>query len=94
MSCERVSTFDERPIYVRFFLQMSDCRLIYSDMLHASPRNANPKRTRFPGITADARLLGVHRVTLYKMLSGYPGFVGLKTLRTRYDDLQRAKATA
>jgi len=63
-------------------------------MLHASPRNANPKRTRFPGITADARRLGVHRVTLYKMLSGYPGFVGLKTLRARYDELQRAKAAS
>ena len=27
-------------------------------------------RTRFPGITADARKLGVNRVALYKMLCG------------------------
>lgn len=50
------------------------------------------QRIRFPGITADARTLGVHRVTLYKMLSGYPGFSGLKTLRKRYDTLKRRQA--
>lgn len=49
------------------------------------------KRVRFPGITADARKLGVHRVTLYKMLTGYPGFAELKTLRHRYEALQRGK---
>jgi DNA-binding phage protein len=47
------------------------------------------KRTRFPGITADARELGVNRVTLYKMLAGYPGFAELKTLRKRYTTLKR-----
>ena len=53
-----------------------------------------PKRTRFPGITADARELGVNRVTLYKMLAGYPGFVGLKTLRKRYNALKSRQATS
>jgi hypothetical protein len=38
-------------------------------------------RTRFPGITADARALSVNRATLFKMLRGYPGFANLKTLR-------------
>jgi len=53
---------------------------------------AHSKRIRFPGITADAQRLGVHRVTLYKMLTGYPGFGELKTLRRRYEALQRKKA--
>ena len=51
-------------------------------------------RTRFPGITADARELGVNRVTLYKMLAGYPGFAELKTLRKRYTTLKRRQATS
>ncbi len=50
------------------------------------------KRTRFPGITADARHLGVHRVTLYKMLCGYPGFAELKSLRRRYEAMQKRRA--
>ena len=53
------------------------------------PVRRKPKQVRFPGIIADAQALGVHRVTLYKMLAGYPGFVGLKTLRRRYDALKR-----
>ena len=55
-----------------------------------------PRRTgtRFPGITADARELGVHRVTLYKMLADYPGFAGLKTLRKRYTTLKRRQAAS
>jgi hypothetical protein len=52
------------------------------------------KRTRFPGITADARKLGVNRATLFKMLRGYPGFANLKTLRRRYDALQTRKGGA
>jgi hypothetical protein len=70
-----------------------------SSTLHASTVETNPKnrgrastRIRFPGITADAKRLGVNRVTLYKMLAGYPGFVGLKTLRRRYDRLQKRRA--
>lgn len=52
------------------------------------------KRTRFPGITADARALGVNRATLYKMLVGYPGFAELRGLRRRYDALSaRVPAT-
>ena len=58
--------------------------------MHSAP--ARPERTRFPGITADAQRLGVNRATLYKMLAGYPGFAGLKTLRRRYEALQRRKA--
>jgi len=54
-------------------------------------RAIRAKRIRYPGITGDSRRLGVHRVTLYKMLRGYPGFAGLKTLRRRYEALQKAK---
>jgi hypothetical protein len=50
--------------------------------------------TKFPGIVEDAKALGVNRVTLWKMLNGVPGFAGLKTLRQRYDQLQRDKASA
>jgi hypothetical protein len=49
-------------------------------------------RTRFPGITEDARKLGVNRATLFKMLRGYPGFANLKTLRARYAALKRKGA--
>lgn len=49
-------------------------------------------RTRFPGITADARRLGVNRATLFKMLAGYPGFAGLKSLRARYRALRKEVA--
>jgi len=49
-------------------------------------------RTRFPGITADARTLKVNRATLYKMLTGYPSFKGLHSLRARYEALQAGKA--
>lgn len=51
-------------------------------------RKPTSKRTRYPGITADARELGVHRTTLYKMLRGVPGFAGLHTLRRRYEALK------
>lgn len=53
-----------------------------------------PPRTRYPGITADARELGVHRTTLYKMLRGVPGFAGLRTLRRRYEALKTRQAEA
>lgn len=72
--------------------------------MHATPKTMatrtkrpTPRRScRFPGITADARTLGVHRATLFKMLSGYPGFAELKSLRRRYEALtkQRAKKEA
>jgi hypothetical protein len=55
------------------------------------PTSAPRTATRFPGITADARALGCHRTTLFKMLSGYPGFAGLKGLRKRYATLQKNK---
>jgi len=52
------------------------------------PQSAGKKRIRYPGIVGDARKLGVNRVTLYKMLRGYHGFAGLKTLRHRYNALK------
>lgn len=54
--------------------------------------NTPARAVRFVGITADARALGVHRVTLYKMLTGKPGFAELKSLRRRYEALQSRKA--
>lgn len=68
---------------------------IFIDILNEIGAYAIPAHcTRFPGITADARELGVNRVTLYKMLAGYPGFAGLKTLRKRYTTLKRRQATS
>lgn len=58
------------------------------------PRKTKPGRrgpTAFPGITADAKTLGVNRNTLYRMLSGEKPWANLKTLRRRYDQLQREK---
>ena len=52
------------------------------------------KRTLFPGIVADARRLNVNRATLFKMLSGYPGFANLKGLRHRYNALKRQRGGA
>jgi len=57
-------------------------------------QNTRTRRIRYPGIVGDARRLGVHRMTLYKMLRGYPGYDALKTLRRRYDALQKAKGGA
>lgn len=68
---------------------------IYIDVLNAIGAYAlgarpTPRRAcRFPGITGDAKALGVHRATLFKMLAGYPGFAGLRGLRQRYDALKR-----
>jgi DNA-binding phage protein len=60
-------------------------------MIHETAVTRNKKTprgiTRFPGITQHAKALGVNRVTLYKMLMGYPSHEGLKTLRQRYDAL-------
>ncbi|MBR6388990.1 MAG: hypothetical protein IKS15_02585 [Opitutales bacterium] len=33
----------------------------------------------------------MNRVTLFRVLDGHPGFVGLKTLRRRYDELLAKK---
>lgn len=49
---------------------------------------------KFPGIGEDAKILGVNRVTLFRTLSGAPGFDGLKTLRRRYDELLATKPRA
>ncbi len=60
-------------------------------------RNRKPVRpprreTRFPGIIADARALGVNRVTLYRVLTGE--FTHLAGLRRRYDALKAAQKGA
>lgn len=52
------------------------------------PKGASIK---FPGIGEDAKILGVNRVTLFRVLDGHPGFLGLKTLRKRYDELLAKK---
>ena len=50
------------------------------------------RRKAIPDIVADARTLGVSRVTLWRLLHGKTGQFQLKTLRRRYDELQAAKA--
>ena len=50
-------------------------------------RRPQGRTVRFPGICEHAKALKCSRVTLYKMLAGYPGFVGLKGLRRRYEAL-------
>jgi hypothetical protein len=42
--------------------------------------------TRFPGICRRARVLGVNRCTLYRMLIGADGW-DLPALRVRYEQL-------
>lgn len=61
----------------------------------ATIRNKKPRgETRFPGIGKDADTLGVARVTLYKVLAGYPSHAGLKGLRRRYEALLAKKPPA
>jgi hypothetical protein len=59
-------------------------------MQYASKQSRAKRRWRFRGICADARTLGVHRNSLYKMLAG---IWKLKTLRSRYDALKREQAS-
>lgn len=47
------------------------------------------KVIRFPGIVADARTLGVNRVTLYRVLTGE--FSHLAGLRRRYAALKKTQ---
>lgn len=64
-------------------------------MTSATPKTKEKGRrriVRFPGINADARTLGVHRVTLYRVLTGE--FKHLKGLRRRYDELKAQSAEA
>jgi hypothetical protein len=49
----------------------------------SKPQRTREEMVRFPGIVADARELGVSRVTLYRVLSNYPGW-DLKKLKARY----------
>ncbi len=60
--------------------------------INATKKSGRPRGaiSKFPGITKDAKELKVHRLTLYKMLSGCPGFE-LKSLRKRYDALLQTK---
>ncbi len=61
------------------------------NMSKPEPTKPTKRRTVLhPGIVQAARDLGCSRVTLYKMLKGYPGFAELKTLRTRYEAWQKA----
>lgn len=52
-------------------------------------RATKERHWRFRGICADASVLGVHRTSLYKVLTGErPG----KNLMARYTDLKKDKA--
>ena len=63
-------------------------------MLTATPQKGTAKKVRFPGIVADAKALGVNRITLYRVLTGE--FTHLKGLKRRYLELKEkeGKATA
>lgn len=67
-------------------------------IMNATEIKRNIKRGRpkgsavkFLGIGEDAKILGVNRVTLFRVLDGHPGFTSLKTLRRRYDELLKTK---
>ena len=61
-------------------------------MLHATSekptRKQRGRKTNFPGITADAKRLGVNRSTLWRTLTGEWNLPGL---RSRYHQLQKNK---
>jgi len=60
-------------------------------MHHAAPNIQPKRRWRFRGICADARALGVHRNSLYKVLAG---IWKLKNLAARYAALKAEQAKA
>jgi hypothetical protein len=60
--------------------------------MHRNALRKKPKRkVLFPGLCADARALGVHRNSLYKVLKGE---WKLKGLRARYDALKAQQGKA
>lgn len=61
------------------------------NMLNETGKTSNKKRKLFPGIMEDAKTLGVHRQTLYKMLLNIGNHGKLKTLRKRYMELLEQK---
>jgi len=61
-------------------------------MLHATGKRITAKnRVRFPGIVADAAALGVHRATLFRVLTKEWDLPGL---RSRYQKLKAARCGA
>ena len=60
-------------------------------MKHSATLQAPKRRRRFRGICADARTLGVHRNSLYKVLAG---IWKLKNLAARYEALKAEQAKA
>jgi hypothetical protein len=56
-------------------------------MLHATTKKstkAKKRQVRFPGIITDAKALGVHRVTLYRMFTGEWKLPGLSARYRKY----------
>ena len=58
-------------------------------MQRNATKGPGKRRWRFRGLCADARALGVHRNSLYKVLAGV---WKLKGLRARYDALKAEQA--
>jgi hypothetical protein len=72
----------------------SSCSLLsgvdnYPQMTHSAKGGRVKRRWRFRGICADARTLGVHRNSLYKVLAG---IWKLKNLAARYAALKADQA--
>lgn len=55
----------------------------------STKKTKREERVRFPGICADARALGVHRITLYRVLTGERS--DLRGLRARFDAMKSGK---
>lgn len=62
--------------------------------INATKKGETGKRgslVKFPGITEDARTLGVSRIAIYQMLMNKPGWGNLHKLRRRYMELVEKK---
>ena len=75
---------------------VTDSLIKVSVKMPATSTNTKPKSrprvVRYVGINADARALGVHRVTLYRVLTGE--WKHLPGLRRRYEALKRQQQEA